>query len=243
MKVLITDTGSVFGHALAMEYLNTGAHVYGISPRSNDQLNKYVNYKHLNQDIKKFDELDIKLNAFLGHVNVFDLVILNADTMPEKLEIMKTPLEKIIEAMNVNVLANKVIIDVLLGCSSAIYQVVAISSGALISSARGWNAYAISKSALNTLMRLYAQEVPETHFSAIDPGMTDRAIDKSDYRKGNKKMHPVSRKLKGVHKKGNIPDPIYAANYMIEAMGIVLQEESGTYRDVRDLFFSPELSD
>ena len=40
-----------------------------------------------------------------------------------------------------------------------------------------------------------------------------------------------------------MPDPVYAANYMVEAMGIILQEESGTYRDVRDLLFSPELSD
>ncbi|TVR69516.1 MAG: hypothetical protein EA408_12490 [Marinilabiliales bacterium] len=51
MNVLITDTGSVFGHALALEYLNTGAHVYGISKMSNDQLNRYVNYNHLKHDV------------------------------------------------------------------------------------------------------------------------------------------------------------------------------------------------
>ena len=46
----------------------------------------------------------------------------------------------------------------------------------------------------------------------------------------------------GISKKTNIPDPIYAANYMVEAMGIILQEESGVYKDVRDLFFSREVS-
>ncbi len=243
MKVLITDTGSVFGHALAMEYLNSGAHVYGISPRSNDQLNKYVNYNHLTHDIEKINQLNNKLNTFLDQVKVFDLVVLNADAVSVKQEIRKTTTDQITDAININVLANKIIIDVLLDNAYAIYQIVAISSGALISSARGWNAYAVSKSALNTLMRLYAREVPETHFSALDPGMTGRADDESEPGLSPKKEHPVSKNLKEVNKKGNIPDPVYAANYMVEAMGIILQEESGTYRDVRDLFFSPELSD
>jgi len=242
MNVLITDTGSVFGHALALEYLNTGADVYGISKRSNDQLSKYVNYYHLLQDIEIIDGLDMRLSDFLGYGKTFDLAILNADAEPVKQEIRKTTTGQIINAININVLVNKIIIDVLLEKASAIYQVVAISSGALKSSARGWNAYAISKSALNTLMRLYAREVPGTHFSALDPGMTDRADDKSKQGLYPEKEHPVAKNLKEVDKKGNIPDPVYAANYMVEAMGIILQEESGTYRDVRDLFFSRELT-
>jgi benzil reductase ((S)-benzoin forming) len=242
MKVLITDTGSVFGHGLALEYLNTGAHVYGISKSHNTQLKKFLNYHHLKQDIEIVDELAKNLSIFLGRGKIFDLVVLNADTIPAKQEIKKTTVDQINDAMNVNVLANKVIIDLLLKKFSLIYQVVAISSGALASSARGWNAYAISKSALNTLMRLYAREVPETHFSAIDPGMTSGEDDESKSSPGNKKKHPVSEKLKEVQKKTNIPDPVYAANYMIEAMGTILQEESGVYKDVRDLFFSREVS-
>lgn len=243
MKVLITDTGSVFGYALALEYLNTGAHVYGISQQSNNQLNKYINYNHLTHDLNKFHQLGKKLNAFLGQIKIFDLIVLNADAITVKQEIRRTTAQQIIDAMNINVLANKIIIDALLESSSEIYQVVAISAGTLVSSARGWNAYAISKSALNTLMRLYAREVPATHFSALDPGMTERADEESEPGLSPKKEHPVSKNLKEVNKKGNIPDPVYAANYMVEAMGIILQEESGTYRDVRDLFFSPELSD
>ncbi len=243
MNVLITDTGSVFGHALAMEYLNTGAQVFGISKRPNDQLNKYVNYDHLKHDVEKIDDLDKKLRDFLSHVKIFDLVVLNADTIPVKQEIRNITVNQIIDAMNINVLVNKIIIDVLMDSTSEIYQVVAISTGALASSARGWNAYAISKSALNTLMRLYARDFPQTHFSAIDPGMTDDANTRESFIPGNNKKYKVSGRIKGVQNKGNIPDPVYAANYMIEAMGIVLQEESGAYRDVRDLFFSPQLKE
>lgn len=242
MTVLLTDTGSVFGHALALEYLNTGAHIFGISQRPNYQLNKFANYYHLTQDIKKFDELTEKFNNFLGHVKVFDLVILNADIQPEKNEIKKTPVAKITNALQVNVLANKVIIDSLLMNTSAIHQIVAISSDASVSRARRWNTYALSKTALNTLIKLYAREVPETHFSALDPGMTEREVYVSDSGLPDNSKHPVSKRLKGVNNKGNIPDPIYAANYMVEAMGIALQEESGSYKDVREMFFSPELS-
>ena len=242
MKVLITDTGSVFGHALAMEYLNTGAHVYGISKSQNYQLKKFLNYHHLKQDIEIVDELAKNLSIFLGRGKIFDLVVLNADAIPVKQEIRKTTADQIINAINVNVLANKAIIDFLLDSFKVIYQVVAISSGALASNARGWNAYAISKSALNTLMRLYAREVPETHFSAIDPGITSWENAENKSSPGNKKRHPVSEKIEGVHKKTNIPDPVFAANYMVEAMGIILQEESGVYKDVRDLFFFSEVS-
>ena len=242
MNVLITDTGSVFGHALALEYLNSGTHVYGISKNPNNQLKKFLNYYHLKQDIRIIDKLDTRIGDFLGHGKTFDLAVLNADAVPVKQEIIKTTTDQIFDAIKINVLVNKVIIDVLLENTSVIYQVVAISSGALISRARGWNAYAISKSALNTLMRLYAREFPETHFSAIDPGITtwENAENKSS--PGNKKRHPVSEKIEGVHKKSNIPDPVFAANYMVEAMGTILQEESGVYKDVREMFFSDEVS-
>ncbi|MFO7924519.1 MAG: SDR family NAD(P)-dependent oxidoreductase [Bacteroidales bacterium] len=242
MTILLTDTGSVFGHALAMEYLNTGSQVYGISKRHNDQLEKYVNYNHLKHDVQKIDNLDKKLKDFLGHVKIFDLVVLNADTFPVKQEIRNTTVNQIIDAMNINVLANKIIINALLDSTSEIYQVVAISTEVLVSSARGWNAYAISKSALNTLMRLYAREIPQTHFSAIDPGMTDDTTTGESFIPGNNKKYKVSGKIRGVQNKGNIPDPIYAANYMVEAMGIVLQEKSGSYKDVREMLFSTELS-
>ncbi len=242
MKVLITDTSSVFGHGLALEYLNTEAHVYGMSKNPNEQLKKFINYQHLIQDIENVNELAENISIFLGRGKIFDIVVLNADIMPVKQEIRNVTTDQIINAINVNVIANKVIIDVLLNNFSEIYQVVAISSSVLASSKRGWNAYAMSKSALNTLMRLYAREVSETHFSAIDPGMTSGENAENKSNPVNKDKHPVSEKLKGVHKKTNIPDPVYAANYMIEAMGTILQEESGIYKDVRDLFFSGEVS-
>jgi benzil reductase ((S)-benzoin forming) len=239
MNVLITDTSSGFGNALAREFLETGATVYGISPRSNDSLNSYADYHHLTQNLMQLDEVRERLNNFVGGVNEIDLAILNAGMLPEFNDIRKTPIEKITTVMNVNLLANKLIIDTLLERVPHVYQIVAISSGTAISGDRGWNAYAISKAALNTLMKLYAREIPETHFSAIEPGIIDGVWDEGVSRATDKTYQQVNGL--DINLNGRITNPEYAANYLVEAMGIVLQEESGTYTEVKDLLLAPEL--
>ena len=40
----------------------------------------------------------------------------------------------------------------------------------------GWNGYALSKAALNMMMKLYAAERPGTDFSALAPGLVDTAM-------------------------------------------------------------------
>jgi len=239
MNVLITGTDSGFGRAVALEFLNTGASVYGIDSRFNNKLKNYEDYHHLLQDLTGLDELGDQLNDFLAGVKTLDLVILNSDMQPEINDLRETTIEKITTVMNNNVWANKVIIDTLIERVPNIYQVVAISSGAAINCARGWNAYAISKAALNTLMKLYAREIPETHFSALEPGITDTDPRENISPLNGSNSYPVVRKLKGIHRDLNITYPEYAANYLVEAMGIVLQEESGSYKDVRDILFSP----
>jgi benzil reductase ((S)-benzoin forming) len=238
MNVLITDTSSGFGLALAREFLDTGASVYGISAGPNDSLEDYTDYHHLKQDIMQLDELRGRLFNFLEGLRVLDLVILNAGMLPEFNDIRKTSVEKITSSMNANLIANKLIIDTLFEQVGVVYQIVAISSGAAVNGYRGWNAYAISKAALNTLMKLYAKEIPETHFSAIEPGIIDGnpneyipQLKKNLYQGTN--GHTILR--------NGISDPEYAANYLVEAMGLILQEESGTYREVGEILLAPEL--
>jgi len=243
MKILITDTGSGFGHALAMEFLENGASVYGISRRSNSYLKKYKHYHHLTHDLINHQELNVQLKNFLARVKTLDLVILNAGILFGINDIRKTSIEDIVTVMNVNLLANKVIIDTLLETVSHVYQIVAISSGSAIKGSRGWNAFALSKAALNTLIKLYAREIPETHFSALEPGIVDTDLHETTRRLTEEDIYPVARELKrnGMNSNGNLSDQNYAANYLVEAMGIILQEESGTYRDVRDILLTPEL--
>jgi benzil reductase ((S)-benzoin forming) len=238
MNVLITNTSSGFGQALAMEFLKSGASVYGISRQYNYELNTFGDYHHLTQDLMKLDELKDKLNPFLGSVSTLDLVILNAGILPGMNDIRKTTIEKIMTVMSVNLLANKLIMDTLFEKIPAIYQVVAISSGTAVNGKRGWNAFALSKAALNTLMKLYAGEIPDTHFSAIEPGVIDADPAEDYLLMADDTSHEV-RDINGSY--NNKIEPEYAANYLVEAMGLVLQEESGVYREAKDLLLAPEL--
>jgi benzil reductase ((S)-benzoin forming) len=235
MNILITGTNKGIGHALATEFLDHGATVYGISRQFNDKLKVYDDYHHLSQDLMKLEELPSKLESFLSGVTTFDLVVLNAGVLININDLRRTPLDEITTVMRVNVWANKVIIDTLLEKIPNLYQVVAISCGSVINNARGLNAYSLSKLALNKMIKLYAREIPKTHFSAIAPGYIDSSLQKHISQLPNANNYPVIKKLRIMRENGQLTEPRYAANYLVEAMGTILQEESGAYREVKDI--------
>jgi benzil reductase ((S)-benzoin forming) len=235
MKILITGTSSGIGHSLALEYLDHGATVYGISRKFNDNLKEYDDYHHLSIDLLQLDEIPGKLTNFLSGVNELDLVILNAGILPKIDDLRKTPVDEVTTVMRVNVWANKVIIDTLLETVPKIYQVVAMSCGSVINNARGLNAYSLSKLALNNMIKMYSSEIPETHFTALAPGFIDSGLQEYIARACDEKDYPVLRKFRNMRESGKLTKPDYAANYLVEAMGTVLQEESGSYRDVKDV--------
>lgn len=237
MNILVTGTSSGIGYALTREYLQNGAKVFGISRRCNDKLAEFPDYHHLSHDLLCFDNLQEKVKELLRSKKTIDLVILNAGMLPDLKDLRETSMDEIKKVMNVNVWANKLIMDTMIDEVPRIYQVVAISSGASISGARGWNVYAISKAALNMMIQLYARELPETHFTALAPGVVDTAM--QEYISGlpEDKRFPVIDRLKEIRGTSQMPGPEDAANYLVEAIGHVLQFESGSYVDVRDLYF------
>lgn len=235
MNILITGTSSGIGHALTIEFLEHGATVYGISRNYNDKLKEYDGYHHLSHDLLKLNELPDKLNGFLAGVKTLDLVILNAGILLNISELRKTPIDEMTTMMRVNVWANKVIIDTLLEKVSSIYQVVAISCGSDISDAPGFDAYSLSKIALNQMIKFYSREIPEIHFSALAPGLIDSSLQEHISSLEGNDGNAIVKKLKNMRENGQLTNPYIAANYLVEAMGTVLQEESGSYRDVRDI--------
>jgi len=93
------------------------------------------------------------------------LVVLNAGILPAFADLKDTGMADIKDSMQVNVWANKVLLDYLLATIPEIKQVIGISSGASQSGHRGWNAYAISKAALNMLLALYSFHRFSTRFN------------------------------------------------------------------------------
>jgi benzil reductase ((S)-benzoin forming) len=80
------------------------------------------------------------------------------------------------DALMVNVLANKIIIDwsILNGCT----RFMGISSGAATKNYDGWLNYCVTKSAFRSMLLQYQKDLPELNFKLISPGVLETAMNK-----------------------------------------------------------------
>jgi NAD(P)-dependent dehydrogenase (short-subunit alcohol dehydrogenase family) len=144
-------------------------------------------------------------------------------------------LDEMKAVFEINVWANKVLLDQLLSMQLKIKQVVGMSSGAALRSTPGWGSYSLSKAGLDMLMNIYAKEYPETHFCGFAPGLVDSEIQEYIYSIENADKYPSAKKLQEARYTELMPDAITAAPMLIEGMKKALQCESGSHVDVREL--------
>ena len=235
MKILITGTSSGLGFGLAKYYLQHNHTVYGISRRLNKDLEKFSNFSFLPKDLADFEETERNIAEFLKDTNSLDLVILNAGILNEIKDMKDTGINEIKKVMDVNVWSNKVIIDTLFSELKSIRQIVAISSGASVSGARGWNAYSLSKATLNMLINLYANEQPQTHFCALTPGLINTGMQEYISGVSEELDFPTIERLKKVRASGKMPTIEEAAKTNALAIQEVVKYDSGSFIDVRKL--------
>ena len=228
-KVMITGVSSGLGAALAERALEQGDQVYAVGRRDNKRFLNQAGYYFLPLDLSDVTMLRENLKEFVkGHE--FDLVILNAGQLTEIKELSETSLEEIRQTMDLNVWANKQIIDTL-DLHARPRQVVAVSSGAAVNGSKGWGAYALSKAALNMLIKLYAAEKPWTHFSAIAPGVIMTPMLKKILEKTDPERFPSIQRIK----EGPIQPPEQAATRFLDACEKILEYPSGSFLDVRTI--------
>jgi len=235
MKILITGTSSGLGFGLAKYYLQHNHTVYGISRRLNKDLEKFSNFSFLPKDLADFEETERNIAEFLKDTNSLDLVILNAGILNEIKDMKDTGINEIKKVMDVNVWSNKVIIDILFSELKSIRQIVAISSGASVSGARGWNAYSLSKATLNMLINLYANEQPQTHFCALAPGLINTGMQEYISGVSEELDFPTIERLKKVRASGKMPTIEEAAKTNALAIQEAVKYDSGSFIDARKL--------
>ena len=234
LKVCITGVSSGLGHGLAKVYLEQGAEVYGCSRREPKEL-VAQGLHFASVDLVGADAGAQAFAKLIKETLHFDLVILNAGKLGEIRDMADTPLDDLRETMEINVWSNKWLLDTLFADSRRIQQVVAISSGASQSGSRGWNGYSISKASLNMLIKLYAGERPETHFTSLAPGLIDTAM--QDYLTSlpeDSRYQPLEI-LKAAKGTERMPDGISCAHKLVTAFPKLLKLESGSYADIRKL--------
>ncbi|HIC97509.1 MAG TPA: SDR family NAD(P)-dependent oxidoreductase [Aquificaceae bacterium] len=169
MKLLITGIGSGLGRALAEKGLAKGYEVYALGRHLPKEMSGKVRFAWC--DLQELESISSRVSKLLEGVRELELVILNAGVLGVFGDVREVPLYEMRKVMDINLWANKVLLDTLVEGGVSVRQVVGISSGAAVNCNRGWNAYSISKAAFNCLLRLYAREMRETHFTALAPGL------------------------------------------------------------------------
>jgi len=235
MNILITGTSSGVGNGLAKHYLKDGHIVYGISRKIDEALSQNKSFNFLSQDLSQFNETAKNVSDFLGDVSKLDLVVLNAGKLNEIKDMRDTSIEEIKAVMDINVWANKILIDTIHKEVKTVKQIVAISSGAAVHGSRGWNAYSLSKATLNMLIDLYSKELTETHLTALAPGLIDTNMQDYIYKNADQNKFPVVQKLKKAKGTPQMPQPGDAAKTIAEAIKKIKMHDSGEFLDVRNL--------
>jgi len=228
-NILITGVSSGLGEALAKEYLENGDNVYAIGKTIPKKLDHYPHFFFFPYDLSETFMIQSTLKEFFQNRS-FDIVILNAGVLGDIQTLSQTDLMDAKAVMEVNVWANKELIDTL-HAHAQVKQIVGISSGAAINGSKGWGAYSLSKAGLNMLLSVYAKELPEIHFTALAPGvihtpMVQHIIDKVD-----SETYPSVKQLK----EGDIRTADKAAKLLIATFPKLLAYESGSFLDVRTM--------
>lgn len=232
MNVFVTGSSRGLGKAFADHFLEEGAAVYGIG-RSRSPASGY-DYRTV--DVSDIDALQRSMDDLFHKIESLDLVILNAGTLGRIQDTSSCSLGQLKYEMDVNMWANKVILDYLIHKGIEVKQVIAISSGASVNGSLGWNGYSLSKAALNMLIKLYAAEMKGTHLCALAPGLVKtkmlQSIIKGDH---DTSRYTSVQTLRESEDAGMVQTPVETVGRIMQAIPAILAHKSGEFLDIRTL--------
>jgi NAD(P)-dependent dehydrogenase (short-subunit alcohol dehydrogenase family) len=235
-KLFVTGNSSGLGRGFSEYALEQGWEVYGCSRRGCD----LEGVHDVQCDLADFEAVPKALDTLLADVRQLDLVILNAGILGEIKPMHETSLEELRKITDINVWSNKVVLDWLLDKGVVVGQIVAISSGAAVLGNKGWGGYALTKAALNMLLRLYSHEFPETHLAAIAPGLIDSPM--MDYLcvEPDPVEYPALGRIREARGTGVMPKPHQAAERVMGVLDELKEYESGSFVDIRQIIAPDE---
>ncbi|MEQ8350340.1 MAG: SDR family NAD(P)-dependent oxidoreductase [Leptospiraceae bacterium] len=253
---LITGTSSGLGYGLGKYLLEQGAIVSGLSRRPSPLLEEFPQrYFHYECDISDLKELPARLRQYYHLLREWYLdshkdaplasnrqlpinrAWLNAGMLGRIDDLQNTTLHELRTVTDVNLWANKLIIDSLASpdCPLLPEHIVAISSGASVNGNRGWSGYSISKAALNMLIKLYSEELPDIHLISLAPGLIDTDMQETISGIEDTETYPALKRLQQARGTDSMPMPLDAAAAILKKWPLIANSPSGSFLDLRKL--------
>jgi NAD(P)-dependent dehydrogenase (short-subunit alcohol dehydrogenase family) len=232
---LITGVHTGLGLGLAESFLDSGWRVFGTSRREPAALAGRDGFSFLSLDLSDLGAIAPAISGFLAGDAALDLVVLNAGMLGGIKPWSEHSSEDIRRLMDVNVWANKELIEALSAGGRSVKQVVGISSGAAVNCSGGWGPYSVSKAALNALMKTYAEEKPDTHFSALAPGVIKTAMVQGILDLEDDGRFTATKRVQSLKGTPNLQTVDGAVERLRRAFEKLLDEESGAFLDIRKM--------
>ena len=231
--ILTTGNSDGIGLGLTQEYLDRRLPVYGISRRGCPVT--HAKLRDMRCDLSQFDQVGNTLHMLLNGVTRLSLVVLNAGVLGDIKELHQIPIADIKQIMDVNLWANKAVMDWLHSSGIQIDQIVFMSSGAAVNASKGWGGYALSKAALNMLAKLYVHEFPDSHITAFAPGIVHTQMLDHINHHVNANEFPSAKVLQEAIGTDSMPEPREASKRLAEAFEKLLTYPSGSFLDIRTM--------
>ncbi len=226
-NILITGCSSGLGLALTNFYLDNNYKVFGISRTKPNIKNKNFIFKEFN--LSNLNKIKNSLTPFIKNIGQIEVVYLNAGMLGEIKQLKYLSLEEIKKVLDLNVFANKELLDILSSCN--IKNIIAISSGASRKGSKGWGAYSLSKASLNMLINLYSKEMENTKLLAVAPGVIETPMTDIIRFEVDDNIFTSAKILK----QGEIQQPLDAAQRLHEVIKRIDEFQSGSFIDVRNI--------
>lgn len=226
-NILITGCSSGLGLALSHYYLEKGFKVYGIS-RNKPEINN-PNFIHKSFDLSQISKIKDELSSFINDISQIQTAFLNAGMLGKIKILEELSIQEMQEVYNLNVYANKELLDILK--HTKVKNILAISSGASLTGYKGWGSYSLSKAAINMLINLYSNEMPNTKLLAVAPGVIKTPM--TDYIRFeiDSEIFTSAKKLS----EGIVQTPQETAIKIDTLINRIDEFESGIYVDVRKI--------
>ncbi len=214
-QFFITGSSSGIGKAIALEALEAGHKVIGISRRNNIE---HENYSHLNIDLTDMDSY-LKINFDRNRSAESLILINNAGWLGEVKPVSELNPEKIKRAYNLNLLAPsilcKMFIDQTQNNNHQERIIVNISSGAGSYPIASWSTYCASKAGLSLFTEVMQVDHPEVHCFAISPGIVDTEM-QGEIRRLEQKDFPDKQRFVDYKNKGELTQPEKVAEKILK---------------------------